>query len=267
MRNYVTRFDFNMNLWYNKDMKNLRTLEIVEFVKRRKFCSIAELMAEFGVSPATIHRDIAFLVKNNLVSKVRGGLAAREETGNSGIPMEQSGHYRERLGRNREAKECIARKALAEIRDGDIIFLDSSTTVYCLAKLLQTAQFTDLTIITNSLLIIQEFPLFPPQCFLVALGGNYDLQLNAFLGKTTMRDLESLTINRAFLSALGVSGDGIYSRHENHSYFLRRVLEIADEGYLLLSSDKFGKSGLFEIAPVNKITKLLSDATDCSEMR
>ena len=42
-------------------MKSLRAFEIVEFVEERKFCSIAELIDRFGVSPATIHRDIAAL--------------------------------------------------------------------------------------------------------------------------------------------------------------------------------------------------------------
>ena len=144
--------------------------------------------------------------------------------------------------------------------DGDVIFLDSSTTVYYLAREIQAANFANLTVISNSLLVIREFPLFPSSCFLVALGGNYDLQLNAFLGAATVADLERLKIGKAYLSALGVTPEGFFSRHENHSYFLRRVLEIAEQSYLVLTSEKFGRSGLFGIGPLASLTGMIADA-------
>lgn len=152
-------------------MKSLRSYEIVQYVKERKYCSLAELMEKFHVSSATIHRDVAALVNAGQVRKVHGGVAAAENVSAPAL----SGHYRDRLVNNREVKQIIAEAAISEIRDGDIIFLDSSTTVYYLAKLLQNSNFANLTIVTNSVLIIQEFPLFPSNYFLIALGGNYDL--------------------------------------------------------------------------------------------
>ena len=188
-------------------MKSLRSYEIVQYVQERKYCSLPELMEKFHVSSATIHRDVAALVKAGQVRKVHGGVAAAEAASSPVL----SGHYRDRLVNNREVKQIIAEAAISEIRDGDIIFLDSSTTVYYLAKLLQNSNFANLTIVTNSVLIIQEFPLFPSNYFLIALGGNYDLQLNAFLGQATMRELEHLSIGKAFLSALGMTPGRIFA--------------------------------------------------------
>ncbi len=236
-------------------MKNLRTIQIAEYINEKKTCTIQELMEKFGISHATIHRDIGALEEQGMIRRVRGGVAALT----SEEPTIFS-RYQDRLNRNGEAKLEVARKALDKIEDGDIIFLDSSTTVYFLAKELQKTNFTNLTIISNSLLIIQEFSLFPTNYFLVALGGNYDLQLNAFLGQTTMGDLEKLKIDKAFVSALGITGEGIFSRHENHSYFLRRVLEISRRNYLLLTADKFNKSGLFDIAPLSTINGIIANA-------
>lgn len=51
-------------------MKNLRTFAIIDYLKEKKYCSVNELMEHFHVSPATIHRDIASLVKNNQLRKV-----------------------------------------------------------------------------------------------------------------------------------------------------------------------------------------------------
>ncbi len=241
-------------------MKSQRLFEIVTFVNRRKFCSMAELIAHFKVSPATLNRDLTELAGKERLRKVRGGVEAIDTSDDSADKVAfPFAHYRSRLGFNVAAKSQVAGRALSEIQDGDIIFLDSSTTVYQLARQLQASSFVNLTIITNSLLIIQEFPLFPPHYFLVALGGGYDLQLNAFLGKITLSELEMTAVTRAFVSALGVTSDGVYSRHENHALFLGRVVEKARESILLVTSDKIGKSGLFKIAEPAAFARIVSE--------
>ena len=56
-------------------MKNVRSYAIVDFLKSKKYCTIPELREKFGVSNATIHRDIAALVQRGLAQKIRGGVA------------------------------------------------------------------------------------------------------------------------------------------------------------------------------------------------
>ena len=242
-------------------MKSLRAFEIVEYIEKHKFCSLAELMEKFHVSQATIHRDVSALVRDGRIRKVHGGVAslssaqALQAPGKDIMPS----HYRERMNIDMPAKEAIARKALREINDGDIIFLDSSTTVYYLAHMLQKSSFANLTLITNSVLIIQEFTNFPANYFLVALGGNFDLQLNAFLGQAAMRELEHLQIDKSFISGVGITESGVFSRQENHTFFLHRMLELSRTNYLLLNGSKFGKGGLYSIAPLEMFDKVISE--------
>lgn len=243
-------------------MKSLRAFQMVEYVNERKFCSLADLMARFDVSVATVHRDIGALVKTGRLRKVHGGVAALdagERTPEPAADADARDHYRQRLAVRRDAKQVIARRALADIRDGDIIFLDSSTTVYHLVEALRQAAFASLTLVTNSVLIIEAFPRFPPSYFLVGLGGNYDIQLNAFLGQATLRELDRLAIDKAFVSALAVDADGLYSRHENHALFLGEALRRSRRNYLLADAGKFDKSGLFRIAPLSAIHQVISD--------
>ncbi len=241
-------------------MKSLRAFEIVEYIEKHRFCSLAELMEKFHVSQATIHRDVAALVRDGRIRKVHGGVASLSSAQAPSLPKDiMPSHYRDRMNIDMPAKEAIARKAMREISDGDIIFLDSSTTVYYLARMLEKSSFANLTIITNSVLIIQEFTNFPANYFLVALGGNFDLQLNAFLGQAAMRELEYLKIDKSFISGVGITEAGVFSRHENHTFFLHRMLELSRTNYLLLNSAKFGKSGLFSIAPLNLFDKVISE--------
>ena len=238
-------------------MKNLRTYGIIDYLKLKKHCSIRELTARFGVSPATMYRDIADLAARDVIRKVRGGVALRERSspsrGPSGSPFE------ERINWNRSRKEAVAQQALERIQENDILFLDSSTTVSYLAKLLENSSFSNLTIVTNSVTIIQDFHKFPPHYLRIGLGGSFDMQLNSFLGRATLREVESLEISKAFISAFGVDEDKVTTNHEYHASLLVKVLELARRKYLLVDRSKFGRSGLFRIAPRRAFDEIISD--------
>ncbi|MFA7184532.1 MAG: hypothetical protein WC082_06560 [Victivallales bacterium] len=128
-----------------------------------------------------------------------------------------------------------------------------------MARKLQKAPLSNLTVITNSILIIQEFYLFPPHFFLISVGGNFNCQLNSFLGRTALENLKRLKINKAFFSAVGLTEAGASTFHEAHAEFLKEVLALAEDNYLLIDSTKSGKSGIFAICPLKKIDHVLSD--------
>ena len=246
-------------------MKTLRSFEIVKFLKDRKCCSMSELMEHFNVSQATIHRDVADLVKRDVVRKVHGGVALPGAL--PGLTREPplDSHFSTRISKNSTKKSIIAEAAVKHISDGDIIFLDSSTTVLHLARRIQKAHLSNLTIITNSVLIIQEFHLFPPHFFLMSVGGNFNCQLNSFLGRSAIDNLNRLKINKAFFSAVGLREGIVSTFHEAHAEFLKEVLQLAEGKYLLIDSTKFGKAGIFEICSRAEIGHVLSDKTEAME--
>ena len=243
----------NRSLLYT--MKKLRTYEIVDYLKEKKYCSIQELINHFRVSPATVYRDISELVARDVVQKVHGGIAFRERQN-----VEKSGSpFQERINWNRSRKEMVAEQALSRISENDILFLDSSTTVCYLAKLLENSNFSNLTIVTNSVTVIQDFHKFPSHYVRIGLGGSFDMQLNSFLGRATLRELEYLEISKAFISAFGVGDDKVTTNHEYHASLLMKVLEFAKQKYLLVDRSKFDRSGIFKIASSRAFDEILSD--------
>ena len=95
-------------------MKSLRAFEIVEYIEKHKFCSLAELMEKFHVSQATIHRDVSALVRDGRIRKVHGGVAFLR-TGVSGagqgyhaVPLPGAHEYRHARQRG-DRTEGIAR--------------------------------------------------------------------------------------------------------------------------------------------------------------
>ena len=225
-------------------MDKLRTKQIYEYLKQREMCSFAELMKRFKVSSATIHRYADELSKRDAVTRVRGGLAFNK----SEAPREDTTAYLDRVVTNRKEKIAAARKALSAISEGDIVFLDSSTTVYELALLLREANFSHLTIVTNSISIISNFRKFPSHYVLIGLGGSYDPNLNSILGSETTAQLSHMNVTKAFVSAFGIDDKNVTTNNERQAELLRNVLSSADKRFLIVDSTKFGRRGLYRIS-------------------
>lgn len=233
-------------------------MAMVDYVRQRKYCSTSELMRAFDVSTATVRRDIAVIVRGNYLRKVHGGLAAIESPVDAPAPASNE-QFADRMQARGEQKAMIARQAESLVINEDIVFLDSSTTAFFLARQLQRSRLPHLTIVTNSIAIIQEFRHFPSQYVLIALGGSFNVQLNAMLGKAAVEALRRLQINRAFISAAGATADGLFTYHETHAEFLKVAIEVSKETHCLLDSSKFNKNALFEICALHLVDSLISD--------
>ena len=234
------------------DMEKMRTYLILDYLRQKKRCTLAELIKKFCVSSATIHRDVEELARRDAVMKVRGGLVFNEVVAR----RVNGSDFNERIVTNRAAKVAAARKALAHIAEGDIIFLDSSTTVYELAVLLRNSDFAHLTIITNSVSIVQSFRKYPSHYTLIGLGGSFDPQLNSFLGETVIRQLAELNITKAFVSAFGLDDKNATTNHEHQAELVRRVMAASERSYLILDRSKKGRTGLHRLAPRGAFTEI-----------
>jgi len=236
-------------------MDNLRLRKIIGFAKARKSCSIAELMEKFGVSSATIHRDIVLLAKRDVVERVRGGIIYHEAPNARGGADE----YQDRVVARRNEKIAAAQRAIALVEEGDIIFLDSSTTVYEFALLLMHCKFDHLTVITNSIPVMHLFRKFPPHWSMIGLGGNFDPRLNSILGAAAIEQLSRFNITKAFISAFGLDDKTATTNHEQQADILRRVLDAADKRYLIIDHSKIGRKGIYRIAARGGFDAILTD--------
>ena len=239
-------------------MKNISTFEITEYLKKKKCCTVQELQKRFGVSSATIHRDIDHLARHGLVRKSWGGIALEENTVSTGEQRSVSSSFQERLNWNSAAKQRVAELAFSRIDEGDIIFLDSSTSVSWLAQKLTESHFSNLTIITNSVTVIEKFCEFPPHYVLISLGGSFDLRMNAFLGRGALRELRNLTISKAFVSAFGLCDGNVTTNHENLAMLLTEVLERAEQKYLVIDRSKLDRRGLFTFASERSFDEIIT---------
>jgi DeoR/GlpR family transcriptional regulator of sugar metabolism len=240
-------------------MKKMRTYDIIDYVKSRRRASLAELMAKFKVSSATIHRDVAELVASGHLERIRGGVAFFPRSNTAGSNSDAIS-YLDRATVNLSAKKRIAIRAVELVADGDILFLDSSTTTAAFADELANRQFINLTIVTNSVAIMEKFRKMPRNYVLISLGGNYDPLLNSFLGSAALRELERLTITKAFVSAFGVTDKLVTTNHEHQAGLVTKVLDMAAKRFLLADRSKFGRTGLYRLATRAAFDGIVSDS-------
>lgn len=238
-------------------MKNLRSLAILDYVREKRYCSMSELMAEFGVSQATIHRDVAELARRKRLRQVRGGAALPDEWEEPVKLTVLSPSFQERLSWNRKRKARLAELALEKVQENDIVFLDSSTTVFFLAEKLLETRFANLTIVTNAAMIVQNFHKFPADWTLIALGGTFDPRMSAFLGQAAVRELERLSVSKAFCSAFGIDGKNVTTNHELHASLMARLIEVAKHRFLLADQTKSERAGLFKFASTDDFDAII----------
>ena len=236
-------------------MDKFRTHLILDYLKTRKRCTLEQLMKRFRVSSATIHRDVAELARRDAVVRVRGGIVWNDVSST----QSDTGSYLDRVVTHRKGKMKIAQRALAFVSEGDILFLDSSTTVYEFARVLRDANFQHLTIVTNSVSIMQNFRKFPPQYVLIGLGGNYDAQLNSILGEAAIEQLVRFNVTKAFVSAFGMDAKNVTTNHERQAELIRKVLDNAGKRYLLLDHTKIDRTGLYRLAARGAFDEIISD--------
>ncbi|MCD6552181.1 DeoR/GlpR family DNA-binding transcription regulator [Thermotoga sp.] len=232
-------------------MKEERLKEILEFVDRNGFVSMKDLQEKLGVSMITVRRDVAELVKRNLVRKVHGGIRKVNY-------FEKETDFMRRLSINREAKEKIAQLALDFVKDNDIIFLDASTTAHIFAKHLASSQ-KSVHVITNNLLTAMELSR-NLNISVILLAGKVNPENLAVEGSLTIECGKNFSVKKVFVSCRGVTAEeGTYEINTMEMGIKKIFVEKAEEILVLADFSKLGKRSLAHLIPTEKIDYLITE--------
>lgn len=211
--------------------------------------AVQKLAQELFVSETTIRRDLNELASRGLVKRVHGGAVLITGTRQE-IPL----YLRER--QNTDIKETIACHALSHIRDGQVLFLDASSTVQRMIRHL--AGFQDLTIITNGQKTAQELSELPHNVF--CTGGMQLHNSSAYVGPFAENMVRQFNADLFFFSSRGLSAEGRITDASLEETQLRRVMfEQSKERIFLCDSSKFGKSYCHILCHLDNVNDMISD--------
>ncbi|MCS4276844.1 DeoR/GlpR family transcriptional regulator of sugar metabolism [Mycetocola sp. BIGb0189] len=237
--------------------KNARNLKrddrrdaIAQAVMEHGALRIEDLAARFDISLMTVHRDLDELVERGILRKSRGVATALAST-----LVESSIVYRQ--GQRLATKRAMAATALEYVEAGQSVFLDDSTTVLQIVPLLR--ERTPLTVITNSLFVVNEVGTMP-RISLIALGGTFHNWCGSFMGRMTNDAIHKLRGDVLIMSAPAITDGTLYFQAPETVDTKRAMLDAAGTKILLVDHTKFKGRALHALADLSEFDVVIVDA-------
>jgi DeoR/GlpR family transcriptional regulator of sugar metabolism len=224
--------------------------EIINKLKEAKSISVASLSKQLFVSEATIRRDLDILEKSNIVKRTYGGAVLLE-----GLNVEIPFTIRET--EQKDAKQFIGMTAAGLVKDGDILILDSSSTVLSMVPYLKGKR--ELSIITNgakTAIDLGEMLHTNVYC----TGGRLRENSLSYIGEIAKNSIENYVADMFFFSCRSLSMEnGLTEPNEDEAILRRIMIKNSRRSILLCDSSKFGKSSFVKICELDDIDCLVTD--------
>ncbi|MGI6700259.1 MAG: DeoR/GlpR family DNA-binding transcription regulator [Christensenellales bacterium] len=222
-----------------------RQQAVFEYIRTHHSASVAELSQHFFISETSIRRDLQKLERAGLIRKTYGG-AILVQGDNEVISLEA------RQQVEREAKAIIAKKAAHMVKNGDVIFLDSSSTA--LSMVPHLSLLVNLSVFTNGLHIANALGKYP-QITVYVLGGLLNGRTSSMSGAFTIRQIKGVYANRVFISPKAVDEKGnVYCADEEEAQIRQMMMELSDNTVLLCSHNKLGQHAAFRLCGLNEVS-------------
>ncbi len=192
-------------------------------------------------------------------------LAMQERSRHLGIYLEVVDASEDLAFEIEAAKKAIGAAAARYVRGGDTIILDAGATTAYLARALQGRE--GVTVITNSLRVLAQLR-DEHGITLVSSGGVVRRESQALTGRAAEATFQDLRVDKAFLSATGISLDfGFSNTNIPEATVKQAMLAAAREVILVADSTKIGTESLVKVAPLERVHRLVTDPGISAEDR
>jgi len=227
-------------------LKIERQQEIVDMLKVNKSMSVAKLAKKLFIGEATIRRDLDKLEKQGLIKRAYGGAVWIEGLDNE-VPL----YIRENCYRTQ--KDAIGKAAARLVNDGDVIFMDSSSTTSCMAKYL--SHLKKLTVITNGAKTAVSFE-NNLDINIYSTGGRLRKKALSYVGDRVISFVDDICVDTLFFSCKAFSLEKGFFDSSIDEVELRKVLIKNSKKIIFL-----GDSGKVDVDSFYRICQI--DAIDC----
>jgi DeoR family transcriptional regulator, fructose operon transcriptional repressor len=227
----------------------LRKQKLIEKLEQEGIVDVKEIAILLETSEITIRRDLAILAEQGLLVRTHGGAM---KVSLSQMPVS----FAQKSAINSNQKDEICRKAVEQIQEGDIVFLDCGSTVFRMCPLIRNMK---IKIVTNSLPIINE--LIDSSVSLNFAGGEIDFERQATHGKMAIEHFQRYRADKAFVGIDGISlKNGLSSLSEKEAEITMAISQNARETFFLCDSSKLEKDRYFPFASINFVENLITDS-------
>lgn len=226
-----------------------REMQIIEILQERQCATIEYLCRRLYTSSATVRRDLTKMEEAGLIKRIRGGATlirgAAKDT-----PLIV------RAGKNREEKMKIANLALKYVRRANTFFMDSSSTVTELARLM--GDFRDKSVMSNGIDTVNVLNEFA-NISVYSTGGIIQNR-SSMVGDAAMNAVSKMCVDVFFFSCCGVSADkGVTDATEQTAIIKRKMLKNSGKKILLADSSKINSVFFCKACEIDDIDVIVTD--------
>jgi DeoR family transcriptional regulator, fructose operon transcriptional repressor len=235
---------------YNKRMNfQVRKQKIIEKLEQDGIIDVKKIAPMLETSEITVRRDLAILAEQGLLVRTYGGAM---KVSLSQMPVS----FAQKSAINAEQKDEICRKAVAQIQEGDVVFLDCGSTVFRMCPFIRNL---NIKVVTNSLPIINE--LIGSSVSLNFAGGEIDSERQAAHGKIAVEHFQRYRADKAFVGIDGISlKNGLSASSEKEAEITMAIAQNARETFFLCDSGKLEHDRYFPFAPIEFVRNLITDS-------
>jgi DeoR/GlpR family transcriptional regulator of sugar metabolism len=237
----------------NTDLLGLERQErIAKLLEQKGTLTVAEISELFGVSEATVRRDLAALAAQNMIRRVHGGAMRLQVVATSESPILQ------RQQERAEIKKRIGQAAARLIHDGETVLLIGGSTGAAVAH--ELGDHRDLTVVTDSLIVANEL-VRQGAHRVILLGGMIDAAELAVRGTLARLILAELQVDKVVIGTKAISPErGLSAESAEEAEVLRAFIRAGNHVILVTDSSKFHQSALVRVAPIEAIHTLVTDS-------
>lgn len=233
-----------------------RQNKILTIIKERQNVTTKELQSLIFASTSTITRDLIKMENQGLIRRTHGGasIVVSKDTESSLVI---------RVKTNIKEKNRIAKRTIQFVKNDDVIFLDSSSTVQALIPYLEDLHY--LTIITNglnnALLLANE-----SSANIYFIGGMVSTNSNSAVGSIALNTISQFNANVAIFSASGIKGNLITEHSIEQANVKKEMIKQAKTKILLCDNSKFNIIHLANICSFDSIDYFITNAIPDEEI-
>ena len=224
-----------------------RYTQIRALLEKTPTLRIGQLAKLLYVSEATVRRDVDAMEKDGLLKRVYGGVTLNKED----MPLTL------RSFQHADEKDEIGKQAAELVKDGQTIFIDSSSTALHILPYIKHKK--DMTVISNSQKVIDTLAFSNNK--LILTGGELIPRNLAYVGELACRSLDKYRPELVFFSSQGIDINGeITDVSESETALRRAALRRGIQTVFLCDSSKAGRIYTHHVCYKSEITKIITDS-------
>lgn len=232
-----------------------RTEEILRALLRTGEVSVADLVRQLKVSPATVRRALRSLEERGLLRRTHGGAVPLGPMLYE--PFRHVSSFEEQEKQRVLEKRHIGFAAAELVADGETIAIGAGTTTTQVARSIRHRK--GITIVTNAVNVAMELS-HRDDLKVMVTGGWLSGAWFALVGPGAIQSAGEMFVDKAFIGVDGIDAQrGLTTNYPDQAAIHRAMVKQARQTIVVADHRKLGIVGTALICPVSEVHTLITD--------